>query len=409
MVPEYQGGAGGNVPGLIMVSNAESAGSWPSSVAELLRRLIALPSVNPDGDPGTDRTGEGECAEYVGALLAEIGADVHYDEILPGRPNVIGRFPATTPGKPRVLLAPHTDTVGVGSMTVDPFGGEIRDGKIFGRGACDTKGTMAAMLWALRELGAERLATLDIEVSFVGLMGEESGQPGSRDFATRYRGHYAFALVGEPTGCQIVNKHKGTLWVILSTRGKAVHGSTPELGVNAIAKMARVITALDTTFRERLAAPEFADPILGSPTINPGICRGGTRSNIVPEHCTLSLDLRVTPALATRGALAFLTEFLEEIGFDGEIRPTLQCHPLDVSADHPFVRRLRALPQAPVCVGAPWFCDAAVLAEGAIPSVAAGPGSITQAHTADEWIAIEALEEGVAFYRDFLTGDSGRR
>ncbi len=387
-----------------MAADSAFGKNGPASVAELLRRLIAIPSVNPDGDPGTDRTGEGECAEYVGGLLGALGANVHYDEVLPGRPNVIGRFPSATPGKPRVLLAPHTDTVGVGGMTVDPFGGEIRDGKIFGRGACDTKGTMAAMLWALHELGAEKVAALDVEVSFVGLMGEESGQPGSRDFAERYRGHYAFALVGEPTGCQIVHKHKGTLWVTLSTRGKAVHGSTPELGVNAIAKMARVITALDTTFRERLVAPEFADPVLGSPTINPGICRGGTRANIVPEHCTLSVDMRVTPALAARGALTVLTAFLEEIGFDGEIRPTLECRPLDVSADHPFVQRLRNQPQAPACVGAPWFCDAAVLAEADIPSVAAGPGSIAQAHTADEWIALDALEEGVAFYRDFLTG-----
>jgi len=386
----------------------ESEDVWPGSVAALLRRLIAIPSVNPDGDPGTDRTGEKECAEYVGGFLGALGADVRYDEVLPGRPNVIARFPST-PGKPRVLLAPHTDTVGVGGMTVDPFGGELRDGRIFGRGACDTKGTMAAMLWALRDLGAERLANLDIEVTFAGLMGEESGQPGSRDFARRYRGQYAFALVGEPTGCQIVHKHKGTLWVTLTTRGKAVHGSTPELGINAIARMAPVVTALDTTFRERLAAPEFADPVLGSPTINPGLCRGGTRSNIVPERCTLSLDMRVTPALAARGALAFLTGFLDEIGFDGEIRPTLECRPLDVPADHPFVRRLRALPQAPECVGAPWFCDAAVLAEGDIPAVAAGPGSIAQAHTADEWITLEALESGAAFYRDFLTSAAGAR
>lgn len=381
-----------------------ATGHWAKDVSGLLCQLIAIPSVNPDGDTTGEATGERDCAEFVGGLLGELGADVWYDEVLPGRPNVIGRFPSKGKGKPRILLAPHTDTVGVSGMIVDPFGGEIRDGKIYGRGACDTKGTMAAMLWALKTLGADAIADLDVEVAFVGLMGEETGQPGSRDFAKRYGSEYDFGLVGEPTMGDIVYKHKGTLWTLLSTRGVAVHGSTPELGVNAVAEMAKVITALDTDFRQQLADAKFADPVLGNSTINPGICCGGSRANIVPDLCTLTLDMRVTPKLFEAGPQQLLESFLQTLQVSVDVRPTLACSPLDTDAAHPMVKRLLAQPSAPQLVGAPWFCDAAILSEGGIPAVAAGPGSIAQAHTVDEWISVEQLEVGVSFYRDFLCG-----
>src|SRR4051812_44601211 len=123
--------------------------STPASAVELLQSLVRIPSVNPAGDPGTDKVGEQACAEYLVEILRDLGADVTLREVLPGRPNVVGRFPSDRPGKPRLLLAPHTDTVSVAGMTIDPFGAELRDGKIWGRGACDTKGSMTAMLWAL--------------------------------------------------------------------------------------------------------------------------------------------------------------------------------------------------------------------------------------------------------------------
>ena len=204
--------------------------------------------------------------------------------------------------------------------------------------------------------------------------------------------------------CDIVYKHKGTLWTTLSTRGKAVHGSTPELGENAVVKMAKIITALDTDFREQLANPDFSDPVLGHSTINLGICRGGSRPNIVPDNCILTVDMRVTPKVHASGSLAMLEKFLAP--FDVECKPRLACSPLNTDAAHPMVQRLLALPNAPQLVGAPWFCDAAILSEGGIPAVAAGPGSIAQAHTVDEWISVDALQAGVEFYRDFLVGRS---
>ncbi len=371
-----------------------------SRVVQICRDLVSTPSVNPEGDPGTDKTGELACAEYAADFCRHLGAEVVLEEVLPGRPNIIARFLSDAPGKPRVLLGPHTDTVSVGGMTIEPFGAEVRDGRIYGRGACDTKGTMAAMLAALEELGSS-VSGLGAEITFAGFMGEETGQWGSRHFAKHHPG-YAFGLVGEPTGCAVVHTHKGSWWPRLSTSGVAVHGSQPERGENAILKMLPVLGALDGPFRRLLASPEFRHPVLGDSTLNIGVIRGGTRTNIVPDACTVNLDIRFTPAIYKEGLDGMLAGFLDDQGFGGSVKLHHDriCAPLDTPADNPFV--LKAAAAGHGLTGATWFCDALCLAEAGIPSVAAGPGDIAQAHTIDEWVSIAALDEGVAFYRRFL-------
>ncbi len=376
-----------------------------SPVISLCRDLVAIPSVNPDGDPGTDATGERNCAEYVGTVLTRLGAEVRFEEVLPGRPNVIGKFPSRPHprglSKPRILLGPHTDTVGVAGMTIDPFGAEVRDGRLYGRGACDTKGTMAAMLAALEEIGA-RIPDLGAEITFVGFMGEETGQWGSRDFAERYAEEFDFALIGEPTECRVVHTHKGSYWCGLATTGRAAHGARPELGDNAIFKMMPVIAALREGFLTKLTDPKFRHAVLGDSTLNVGMIRGGTRSNIVPDRCTVSLDIRFTPAVHRRGIAEMLRDFLRDQDLPATVIEEKEaiCAPLDTPADHPLVQLLADCGNG--LTGAPWFCDAAWLAAAGIPAVAAGPGSIDQAHTADEWVSLAELEQGVRFYRDFL-------
>jgi acetylornithine deacetylase/succinyl-diaminopimelate desuccinylase-like protein len=374
------------------------------SPAQLLRALIRIPSVNPDGDPGSPHTGEAACAEFVGRFLTEeCGASVFFEEILPGRPNVIARLTPHHPdsAKPRILFAPHTDTVSVAGMTIDPFGGEIREGRVWGRGASDTKGTMAAMLWAFRELRG-RWNELNAEVTFAGFMGEETGQPGSQHFARTRRGQFDFAIVGEPTGLDVVHTHKGCVWVDLTATGRACHGAQPERGDNAITKLLPVLQAIDTELRAELST--FENAVLGPATVNIGLIRGGSRTNIVPDHCTASLDFRETPELnAAGGAMGKLSELLNRNGWAGSIavKSTVDARPLDTDVANPFVQKLIALGTKPA--GAPWFCDAAWLAElGDIPSVACGPGSIAQAHTEDEWLSIADLEAGADFYRRFL-------
>ncbi len=377
----------------------------PTNVVELTQALVRIPSVNPDGEPGTDGIGEEQCARYVAEFLHAAGAGVTLQEVEPGRPNVIGRFPTnpSTDGnpKPRILFAPHTDTVSVGGMTIPPFGGELRDGKIWGRGASDTKGPMASMLWALYEMRDE-IPSLPVEVHFVGFMSEESAQLGSQHFA-KHHGRYDLAIIGEPTSLKTVFRHKGCLWADVHTTGVAVHGATPELGVNAIVKMAKLVSALDTEFREILAEVGGVDEWLGASTINLGMIQGGTRSNIVADSCKLRVDIRTTPGLQRAGgAEALLTEFVQRIDLTANVTVVSEAFHLDTDPANPLVQKLIAAGSE--LTGAPWFCDAAFLSAAGTPAIAIGPGSIAQAHTKDEFIAVSDLEAGVAFFRRFLQG-----
>lgn len=371
----------------------------PQSVVELLQALVRIPSVNPDGDPGTPHTGEEACARYISSFLWHSGAETFLDEVSTGRPNVIGCYPTEGSSKPRILFAPHTDTVSVGGMTIDPFGGELRDGKIWGRGASDTKGSAAAMLWALYELRAE-IPTLPVEVHFVGFMSEESAQLGSQHFA-KHHGRYDLALVGEPTSLKTVFRHKGCLWADVHTTGVAVHGATPELGVNAIVKMSRLVQALDTEFRDLLAEAGGADEWLGVSTINLGMIQGGTRSNIVADACKLRVDIRTTPGLAKAGgAMQLLSDFVARHDETAHVTAASEAFCLDTDPANPFIQKLMSA--GADLSGAPWFCDAAFLAVAGTPAIAIGPGSIAQAHTKDEFIAVKDLEEAVAFFKRFL-------
>lgn len=371
----------------------------PQSVVELLQALVRIPSVNPDGDPGTPHTGEEACARYISSFLWHSGAETFLDEVSTGRPNVIGCYPTEGSSKPRILFAPHTDTVSVGGMTIDPFGGELRDGKIWGRGASDTKGSAAAMLWALYEMRAE-IPTLPVEVHFVGFMSEESAQLGSQHFA-KHHGRYDLALVGEPTSLKTVFRHKGCLWADVHTTGVAVHGATPELGVNAIVKMSRLVQALDTEFRDLLAEAGGADEWLGVSTINLGMIQGGTRSNIVADACKLRVDIRTTPGLAKAGgAMQLLSDFVARHDETAHVTAASEAFCLDTDPANSFIQKLMSA--GADLSGAPWFCDAAFLAVAGTPAIAIGPGSIAQAHTKDEFIAVKDLEEGVAFFKRFL-------
>lgn len=370
------------------------------NVVSLLQQLIRIPSVNPDNAPGTEQIGEEKLANFLSGWLESIGADVSLEEIQPGRPNLIARF-APLDGRPRILLGPHLDTVGVGGMTIDPFGGETRDGKIWGRGASDTKGPMAAMLWALHE-HRDALADLPVAVDFVAFMAEESGQWGSKDFAKRHGKDYSFALVGEPTSMQVVHVTKGSLWATLRATGKAAHSSQPERGENAILKLARALDQLDHHLGKQLAT--FTHPVLGRSTMNVGLIRGGARPNIVPDLAEAEIDIRITPALAAAGgALKLLTETIAFHELPVEIVNPHENQPMETAADHPMIQALLATDGGTRLAGAPWFSDAAHLSSGGIPSICIGPGSIDQAHTVDEFIDIAALEQGAAFFQAFIS------
>ena len=367
----------------------------PATVVELLQALVRIPSVNPHGEPGTDGVGEKRIAAWLADFLRDSGATVELREVLPDRPNVVARWPSSTPGKPRILFAPHTDTVSVEGMTIDPFGAELRDGKIWGRGASDTKGPMASMLWALRE-SRDLLPRLGHEIWFAGLMSEETDQHGSRALAREE--HFDFVIAAEPTGLDVVHTHKGSAFFNLRTTGLAGHASRPDLGDNAIDKMLDVLAVIRTEF-----AADFArqrDPLLGASTLSIGTIRGGSKTNVIPDSCSASVDMRFVPAHYDPGLIEKFRQRLELVCPGVEISAT-PAPPLYTDPSHPLIAKLGECGAKPV--GAPWFCDACFFAERGMPAVALGPGTILQAHTNDEHIAIADLEKGVEFFRTFLS------
>ena len=364
------------------------------NVAGLASALVRIPSVNPDGEPGTDRTGEQACAEFIADFLRSLGAEAELRPVQPGRPNVVGHFPAAG-GKPRLLFAPHTDTVSVAGMKVDPFGGVMRDGKLYGRGASDTKGPMAAMLWALHEC-REILPSLSHEIWFAGLMGEEAGQDGAKALAAQEK--FDFVVVGEPTNLEVVFKHKVDVTARITAKGRAAHSSCPERGENAIIKLAAGLLAL----QEALGAhfQKIEDPVLGHPTFSIGTMRGGTKFNIVPDHAEAVVDLRLLPSQWKDGKAAEVFDVMRAACPGLSVQRMAGSEALDTDPSHPLVAKL--VGAGGRTAGAAWFCDAAIFSARGIPAVAAGPGSIAQAHTEDEFIEVDALEQGVEFFKKFL-------
>lgn len=360
------------------------------TASDIAQALVRIPSVNPEGDPGTPHTGEAACAEWLADFLSSHSASAELRAVLHGRPNVVARFPSDASGKPRILFAPHTDTVSVAGMTIDPFSGEIRDGKLLGRGATDTKGPMAAMLWALAQ-AAPWIPSLPFEIWFAGLVGEEAGQHGARALAEQE--DFAFVIAGEPTDLNVVHTHKGSAWITIRTKGVAVHASRPDSGVNAIYKMCGVISALRTKLLPELE--RLTDPVLGHPTMSVGTISGGSKVNIVPDSCQALVDMRTIPGQDTSRVERII---LDEAP-DAEISRSGSA-PLFTDPAHPLIAKLQSCGAG--IGGAPWFCDAAVFAAKGCPAVALGPGSISQAHTCDEFIHVEDLEKGARFFLRFL-------
>ena len=369
----------------------------------LLQKLVQIPSINPDhASPGQEKwIGEQRMADFLAEWLKEIGAEVTIEAIEPGRPNLIARF-APLDGRPRILLGPHLDTVGIDNMTIPPFSGEIRDGKIWGRGASDTKGPMAAMLMGLKN-NKEILKDLPVAVDFVAFMGEEASQHGSKHFAKHHAAEYAFAIVGEPTSMQVVNITKGSVWATLTASGISVHSSQPEKGDNAILKISRALLDLQEVLAPRLAS--FGHEILGHSTMNIGVISGGLAANIVPNLATAQIDIRQTPLLySAGGALQLLRETIAELKLPLDIIYAHENPPMETDAENPYIQKLLATDSKTQLAGAPLFSDAAHLSSAGLPSICIGPGSIEQAHTKDEYIEIDRLLEGEAFFTDFIRG-----
>lgn len=364
------------------------------SISELLCELIARPSVSPEGDSGGTLANETLMADYVAGLLRSMGAQVSVTEVQPGRPNVVGRFPAQDPQAPVVAIVPHLDTVGVNGMTVEPFTPLIKDGRIYGRGASDTKGPMAAALWALHAfLNSEQARDSQVTWVFAATMGEEEMSTGASALCkSGFKADFAIAL--EPTDLQIIRASKGVLRVWVKATGLACHSSTPQKGVNAIYKMLPFLRACEETLSGQFASQVHAD--LGFVSLNVGVLNGGGELNIVPDTCRAGLDMRTHPDFDNAQALEALRQHAQGL----ELSVHRDGPPYVLAADNPWVNAL--LPHANGTDVAPWFSDANVLNAHGTPAVAFGPGKMAQAHTKDEFIAIADLEEGAKALEAFI-------
>ncbi len=367
---------------------------------KLLGELVALPSVNPAFLPeGHREAGEARVANFLGAAAARAGLDVDFQKVAPGRSNMTARLTPAGKIKHRILLAPHMDTVAPSSEA--QLRPRVVRGRLYGRGACDTKGSIAAMLTALRVLARDQRRPAGTEIIFAALVDEENAQAGSRALAAS--GLRAdLAIVGEPTRLRIVTAHKGSVWLRLETRGRAAHGSCPELGKNAVHEMARVVDLLETDYARRLRGQRH--PLLGCATVSVGSIKGGTQPNIVPASCVASVDRRTLPGENEKSVRDELRGLLHRHGLRAVIKGERSsiCLPMETDPNLPLVRSLLKLARQSKPCGVNYFCDASVLARAGIPSVVFGPGDIAQAHTTDEWVELESVERAAAMLLKFF-------
>ena len=376
-------------------------------VVECLQQLVALPSVNPEHTRDPEIANEFRVAEFLAEYLSEKGFQIEWDRATPERPNLIASYGPAAPVR-TLLLEAHTDTVGVEGMVISPFDPRIENGRLHGRGSCDTKGPMAAALCALTPERLERLAQAGVRILFVGAFGEEKGNLGAERLVEQGVGADA-AIILEPTDLNVVHAHKGALWVELTLSGELAHSSEPTKGLNAINAMADLLGWLQT----RIAADceRHGDAALGSPTLNVGRIEGGMAINIVPHHCRVEIDRRIVPGESPDDFLQPLEQQLEQMKLEGRIRAyTLKI----IKAGMPFITDPAAplvcqLRQAIESSGRPaevttaaWYSDAGAFGMTCKEVVVFGPGSIAQAHTKDEYIDIEELIAGQQVLEQFL-------
>lgn len=367
-----------------------------TEATRLLCDLVALPSINPMGrDLPGDLVLEHRVTAYLEKFFRDLGVSSERQSIAPGRDNIVGRW--TAPGATRTLLfEAHQDTVPVDGMIIDPFGGKIEGRRLYGRGACDIKGGMAAMLATFARIvqekpqGAANLVmacTVDEEHTFLGV--QELVKRGVKA---------DYAVVAEPTQLNIVHAHKGVARWKLSVGGRSCHSSSPELGINAIYRMGKVLTLIER-YAEELRASRV-DPLLGPPTISVGRIEGGSSVNTVPDKCRIEIDRRIIPGEKPEETPGQLAAYLERanVGVPVEMTPLwINAPALSPAGSEELVQRLGAAIDSvrgshrvhPV----PYGTDASTIALAGVPAVVFGPGDIAQAHTCDEWLDLDQLDQ----------------
>ena len=378
---------------------------WMPNTLQLLRDMIAIPSVNPMR-PGTGEPVEAGMVTFIEAVLARAGIDCERQTVAAGRDNVISIVHPTTSGAGGLMLNSHMDTVPVENMSVDPFDPVVDNGCVFGRGSCDAKASIASMLSAVIEYANRPRRSSP--VVFAAMADEEFAFSGAWKLIEK-SWPVSACVVGEPTLLRRVIAHKGIVRWRIDVQGVSGHGATPELGRSAVYDGARVALALEE-YAQQLAQKE-SHPLLGRPAINVGKVVGGQSVNIVPDKCVFELERRLLPREDGHQAMQDCGEFLrrrlgQAVQFTFE-EPYLVDPAMQTAAQAEIVSALARAQQATLgseteLTGANYGTDGSKLAKAGIETVVCGPGDIAQAHTANEFVEVEQIELATRMYGHLL-------
>ncbi|TWU06504.1 M20 family metallopeptidase [Stieleria varia] len=388
-----------------------------SELTQTLAELVAINSVNPEwGGPG-----EVDVARYVVSFFRAVGLECELWDVLPNRPNVYVKLPGRDSSR-RIVLEAHMDTVGVGSMTIPPFEPVISRGILFGRGSCDVKAGLAAMMHAIRDVHLSKI-TPPCDVWLAAVVDEEHLFRGVSSLIDRLSSETTsgvtppgiarikkvetrtVAVVAEPTDCRIVTANKGVLrWRIITT-GKSAHSSKPELGRNAITDMMQVIAALQA---DSLKLQQRRHSLVGPPTLCISMIEGGSQINFVPDRCQISLDRRLLPDESASKVFEHYRNLVSKIpGIECQVQPPiLSDDAMETREDEPVVVSAKQVAQSVgiscESTGVPFGCDATKLSRAGVPGIIFGPGNIDQAHADVEFVELDQVELARRFYRTFI-------
>jgi len=364
-----------------------------SYLIDTLADLIHINSVNPSLVPGA--AGEGEIAAYLADQLRRLGFEVVLLEAAPGRPSVVGTLAGLGGGR-SLLFNGHTDTVGVGSMP-DPFSAAIRDNKIYGRGAYDMKGGLAACMAAVKAL-VDAKVKLSGDVVLAAVADEEYTSIGTSE-VIKYI-HVDAAIVVEPTELEILLAHKGYLWMEVETTGRAAHGSRFDLGIDANMLMGRFLAELANLERDLRARP--AHPLTGPPSMHVGMLHGGIEPSTYAVSSKALIERRTIPGETQAQVVGEVNRVIERLSradpnFRATVKTTVVRNPMEISAEAPVVQAVAQsaadlLSAPPRFAGRGYWMDSSLLAEAGIPAVIMGPAG-AGAHADEEWVDLETVEQ----------------
>lgn len=371
----------------------------PEPLVELTSQMVRIPSVNPrDASDCVQygiQPGEAELVQFLKTRLEASGLEVELQEAAPGRCNLIATLRGRKPGR-RLTFNGHTDTVGAFEMGKKAFLPEVREGRLYGRGSVDMKGALACFVLALETLARLNLP-LEGEVVLTAVIGEE-GPPSGSDFLVQHGFTTDGIIVGEASECQVFLGQRGSAFIRLFTHGKSGHGSMPHSGVNAIDQMVRLLAAIpEMELFNRDCAP------YGKASRTVGTIEGGVRTNIIPEACNASIDIRIPPGIQPQEVLSAFTHQIEALGINGRVEPVFDGSPAYLTPrESPLALAARSAALQlglPGTFGlAPYWSDLAYFASSGTPALIIGPGSILQAHSDLEYVETDQLTTAARLY-----------